>query len=739
MKRLTAALVLVMCVTAAGAATPPPLSDRLPADTKAYLGWSGRTMAFEGSLLGQLLGEPSVEKLLAAIKKSAEKSLPADARKKAFKHGWSMALTAWQHPTAIALTDLPVRKPQGRGPIPGVPGAVVLIDLGKDQPAFKKDLDAIIDAIDEEIPIIETRVGELSCRAVALGGDGFTIHFGFDETTFFLTTRKDVLEAIQAVRAEKSLASSKEFVGCMKDVGRENLQMAFYADADWLLNWAVQLAPKGGDGPNVTKILTSAGLSKVTAMAAATSIVDRNMYTRARLFTPAPHTGLMRVLAADPLSDADLADIPADADFAMAAKMPLNTLYAETHRFSSAVTSDPNAIAGIEAMVKQATGLDVKADLVDALGDTWVLTSAPSRGGFLTGTSLSVSLKDPRKAAATVGKIESMIRQAARQAEQAGASPWSRPTIPRLHTRKLPRAEITTCTFEGNIGLSAISPSWTLHKNKLHVALWPQVVQSIVETNGTNTPLTADETFKAYRKRVAAKPIALTWVNTPSLLKQVYNVGMVGWSMGSAQLTQMTGVEFRPGWLPPLKTLQKYMPPSISAMSMDANGVLMEHFGPLPSTGMEMVNTQALAVSILLPSLHRARNQAKQVVSMTRLSGLGKAIALYQATYNDALPPTLDVLVREGFMGGDMVESPFSNTPLHYSKDSGFSREPDYVMLQLGDTTGMPGTTILAYERPEFYNKRGTAVLQLNQSVQWMTMKEFQAAMKKTRAAINGK
>ncbi|MFW5732121.1 MAG: hypothetical protein ACOCZU_02825 [Planctomycetota bacterium] len=738
MKRLTAALVLVMCVTAAGAATPPPLSDRLPGDTKAYLGWSGRTMAFEGSLLGQLLGEPSVEKLLAAIKKSAEKSLSDDAQEKLFKHGWSMALTAWQHPATIALTDLPVHKPQGRGPVPGVPGAVVLIDLGKDQPAFKKDLDGLIDAIDENVPVVETHVDELPCRTIRLGEE-LNLHFGFDKTTFFLTTRKDVLEAVQAVRAEESLASNKEFIGCMKDVGRENLQMALYADADWLMNWAVRLAPKSSDGPDVTKILASAGLDKVTALAAATSIVDRNMYTRARLFTPAPHTGLMRVLATDPLTDDDLAGIPADADFALAAKMPLDTLYSETHRFSSAVTSDPNAITGIEAMAKQATGLDVKGDIVDALGDTWVLCSAPSRGGFLTGTSLSVTLKDSRKAAATVGEIEAMIRKHARQAEQAGASPWSRPTIPRLHTRKIPRAEITTCTFEGNIGLSAISPSWTLYKDKLHVALWPQVVQSIVETNGSNTPLTADETFKAYRKRVTAKPIALTWVNTPSLLKQVYNVGMVGWSMGSAQLTQMTGVEFRPGWLPPLKTLQKYMPPSISAVSMDANGVLMEHFGPMPSTGMEMVNTQALAVSILLPSLHQARNRAKQAVSMTRLKGLGTAIALYQNEHNDTLPPTLDVLVREGFMGGDQVQSPFSNTPLEYSKDRGFSREPDYVMLQLGDTTGMPGNTILAYERPEFYNKRGTIVLQLNQSVQWMTMEEFQAAMKKTRAAINSK
>lgn len=46
----------------------------------------------------------------------------------------------------------------------------------------------------------------------------------------------------------------------------------------------------------------------------------------------------------------------------------------------------------------------------------------------------------------------------------------------------------------------------------------------------------------------------------------------------------------------------------------------------------------ALLVSILLPSLNRARELAKRALCGTNLSGIGKALAIYQNEYNDNLP-----------------------------------------------------------------------------------------------------
>ena len=46
----------------------------------------------------------------------------------------------------------------------------------------------------------------------------------------------------------------------------------------------------------------------------------------------------------------------------------------------------------------------------------------------------------------------------------------------------------------------------------------------------------------------------------------------------------------------------------------------------------------SLLVSILLPSLHRAREMARQTVCLTRIAGQLRAIHLYAADHNDSLP-----------------------------------------------------------------------------------------------------
>jgi len=62
----------------------------------------------------------------------------------------------------------------------------------------------------------------------------------------------------------------------------------------------------------------------------------------------------------------------------------------------------------------------------------------------------------------------------------------------------------------------------------------------------------------------------------------------------------------------------------------------------------------ALLVSILLPSLNRARELAKRASCASNLSGLGKAIALFKAGNKDSYPwlGATSVTADAGFLGG---------------------------------------------------------------------------------------
>jgi len=68
----------------------------------------------------------------------------------------------------------------------------------------------------------------------------------------------------------------------------------------------------------------------------------------------------------------------------------------------------------------------------------------------------------------------------------------------------------------------------------------------------------------------------------------------------------------------------------------------------LPAFGVQFIIMTPLLVSILLPSINRARELAKQAVCKTRLKGLGTALELYAQSEN-TYPFTLMDLVKKGY------------------------------------------------------------------------------------------
>jgi len=637
MKVRAIAVLLAVCSLMAAAQAAPgptaPLADRLPAGTLAYAGWAGRSLAFDGSMFGQLLNDPDVAKIVQAIGEAIRKDIPSDAKKDIFTRGWAMAGIAWQHPVAFALIDL---KNGEQGP---APTAALLIDLDTDREAFAKQLDGLLNLLKDQeyILLTDATLGSVTYR-VFRPADRPEISFGYIGNMLFVGVGSDAPKAIIEPAAAGKLSADKKFIECLQAVAAGDVQMAYYVDVSGLVGKLEQFTPAPATAGEqdaaqararkIRQLIVAMGLDKVSAAAGATRVIDRGLYSRTRIFTPAPHRGLLLALAGPEIADEDLSAVPDDADFLLAAKISPQAAWDELR--GAIKDADPNADSRFAESVgglEQRLGVSLSRDLLSQFGDTWVLSSAPSRGGFLTGTMLSADVKDPAKLAAAIGKIESALlpppppakapqgpapATTAPAADKAAPGPTSRPSI---ETLKFARADIHYLALPSALAPMPFAPAWALHKNHLLVAAWPQVIQSAIAADGAGSPVTQTADFRSARSRVAGKPSVLFYCNGPKIARQAYNLALAGWTIGANKLAGMGFKDARPSWLPPLTTVEQYLRPSIVAICPDAAGITFETYGSLPSAvpaaGM-LLNPVTLWLS--MPAVRKARAEAQDKV-----------------------------------------------------------------------------------------------------------------------------
>ncbi len=717
-------VLILLCSTTLPVGAAPPLAKHLSESTICYAGWSGRSLVFDGSAFGQMLSEPGIGRFLGAMKSLAETTLPAN-RSASLTHALAMGSLAWQHPAAIALSEL---EPGDNGP---EISAVVLIELARDGEAFQKHLDAFIESL-ENVTVTEKSEGGLPYRSIAGPNGSREVVVGFKGDLFFMATGPEAARRIIGLKPEQSLATSKKFTSSMAAVGGENIQIAFYLDVPELLKRTEAiLAGKAPTAPDaglseLRRIINALGLGQLEAVAGTTRIVDRGMLTRTRLFSPSPHRGLLLPLAGQELTDADLAHVPDDADFVAAIKLSGETLHAEILHsldvYSAGKDKDlKRQFSEYIGQLEERIGVSITQDLLPALGDTVVVSSASSQGGFATGTVLSITMKDAAKVAEVIAKIESY----------AGEN--LPPTIS-LETAHAGRIEIRY--LAGQFGMPwPVAPAWAIHEDRLLIAGWPQVLKTILDRGGDIKQLSTSTGFAKHRSRVAKNASVLSYTNTPQIMRQMYPSLIMLGTMGTNALAMKMPVGAKPDWVPALSTLEKYLWPNIMTVSSDETGITFETYGSVPGMAplLSPLNT-AVSAGIVLPSLQLAKRRTKELISKTHMEGLYLACLLYAENNNGASPPDFAALIggRVQYVDEiDMFISPLSGRPTPGIIDGQFTGAIDYIYINPGNlhTIERPATLLLAYERSENYGGKKTIALFADGHIEQVSMIQLEAAI----------
>ena len=731
-----------------------PLAERVPAEAIVYVGWAGKTAAFDASVAGRLSEDPVVTDAMAGIKAAIARAVPEGGPKAAFANGWSMLATAWKCPIAIALID--VKAPEG-GQAP-MPSAAMMIDLGERKDAFAEDLDRMVMALMEEPLPTETIRGR-DFRVMPVGKKGSRLAYGFDGGLFLLCIGPEGLPArLLDLDKARGLAASGKYAAAVKAVATGESQLVVYEDIERLVEAFRQAGPGDAEERQTfDRMFRAMGMDRATVLVAATRFVEGGAYSKTKLFTPAPHRGLLGLAAGRPLTDADMAPVPADADYAVAANLRMEQVLDVIRDIVAA--GDPDAAREMNEQIAEAErrlGISFEKDLFDALGDTWVFSTAESQGGFLTGSLLTVEVKDPRKLAATVAKIEDFFRKAFGGRDRNGEhGPTTRPASrPRIRSMKAGGADIHYVTANIEQFPMPVAPSWTVHEGRFYLALWPQVIATAIESPpvavmprsmrlpyGRVPSLKLAPHFGRLRGRIAERPALLAYANTGRIVERLYPLMLVGWTTGANALQQHANVDADPAWMPPLSWMKRYCGPGVMAVSTEEDGIVYEEYGRLPGI-QAIANSPFFAAGAVL-GLREAKKDAKKSVSMARLRCLGLGTHMYAMEYHERFPKNIGELGPYlGYEDGAPIEglvSPLSRRKPPIIKGNRLIGETDYIYVRwpgrMSDVR-QPAEMILFYERPENYGNKGTAVLFVDGHVQWMDMSAFQAALKRTQEAI---
>ena len=149
----------------------------------------------------------------------------------------------------------------------------------------------------------------------------------------------------------------------------------------------------------------------------------------------------------------------------------------------------------------------------------------------------------------------------------------------------------------------------------------------------------------------------------------------------------------------------------------------------------------AVLVSVLLPALNRAREQANRVKSAANLREIGQAAVIFANDQKDgAFPGSFAEMYKKQELTPDV----FINPRTEHQVPPGLDRDQigawlddncDYVWLGKGRKNNLPADIVLAYEKPEGLSD-GINLLFADGHVEFMVLNDAQQAIDASKKGL---
>jgi hypothetical protein len=365
------------------------------------------------------------------------------------------------------------------------------------------------------------------------------------------------------------------------------------------------------DEPEAWDVLTKLGIVNIRSLHGITGYDKEGCTGIGHLVTDGERAGLLAFIPHEPLTTDDLAMVPKDATIALACR--LNPAEVVKQAVELASQFEPEAEAEFEgdmAQIEVRLGVNVRDDILGALGDGWTLYLP---GGDIMSSWLNtagaVGVKDASKLRPAIAKL---IELAKMQLQQEGGQAAVNESTVGDHT-------IYTLQIFG--APVPISPSLCITEKWAVIGLTSQAVQASL----ARSPADSLSTVDAVKRQFGGDdvPSALVYQDTPQLVKSLYPWLQMGLQMVTAQLAQQ-GVQIDPSILPPAEVIVKHLRPSVTTLTRVNDGFEFATRGSFPGAG-NLAASAPIGAALLLPAIGSARQAARNAQEMNTLKMLGLA------------------------------------------------------------------------------------------------------------------
>ncbi|NND96937.1 MAG: hypothetical protein HKN47_06370, partial [Pirellulaceae bacterium] len=428
---------------------PGPTNDRMlavaPEDVAAYLSWSrvARADPQSSNRTEQLIANPEVRYLLDHLATSFRQLITGSTRgdkgaEAIAEIGRKLVETLVTHETAIYLRTVD-------GPTGGL-----VCDLGDEANDIKTLVamiakmggDRVTTSTIEGLTVYSVAVDSVASVQLTVGNRYLILAVGDEELASILDRFKGNLTAAWLEQAHKRLAVDRP-------------SSLSYINVD-------HLARSFGNGRALPAELSAMGLDDIRSMTCVTGF-DKDAIVIQTLFQiKEPLQERLQTIGGK-LTTSDISSMSPDSTLMAAAKLDPNALMDAV--FTVLEEIEEGLSEDVEREFAREFGMQMRRDIVDALGSTIQLYESPREGGrLLTGWTAVIDIRDRAKMLRLNSKLEQT---------------FSDPDAPaRIKKRQLGRDTVSYLTFSRRG--PGFTPSWSISGNRLIVSAFPQNIYGLL-------------------------------------------------------------------------------------------------------------------------------------------------------------------------------------------------------------------------------------------------------------------